>query len=1804
MATEEVNFIISALPGTMSAFASLNAGLVSINNAVGDITRQIDNNFGIVNSAMITMGVVATQVAFDAANAFGQFEQSMKIVQMVSGQTKAEIDQLGQAANQFSVQYRVDIDQITEGLQTLGRAGLNSATEQSEVLQNGLNTAKLEGRELNSVLEELIQNTALLGGNLKSDQFGEQTQYVNDLLVATSMTAPITTHDVSETLKYSGGIAAAAGANIESDEGKEILEDYMGAIAAFAQKGVTGSIAGTALRAFFNKPATQDSSVTEALETIGLSPEALWKDGGETMKPVSQQIGIIQSQMEKLNISTMDQLQIWSKIVGGKMGQQMMKLDSSDIKTLTKDIQSAENAEALATKSMQTYQANIKEMGERGAKAFREFGESIVYFVNPFLEFANKVMGFLDNDFMRWPLAISFFVFLSKVASKVKDVFGRLKDEFQSLKAMFDQGLSPTVRDLRPQSSKGDKYGYQNYTLEGAETLTEYSKALAHQRSAAKLQELKEMGLSDSAIGAYAVVQSWTGKNKHLSELAGRRIEDKEMMEFLLTEGHATPKMIDILAMEGKKDYKMGLLGDEPQELFKKYYNDGELLEKRKKEFESKMDESLKDMKWSTDENTDAVNKNTEAQKNQTNSEDANKSATNSIDAQKAYEKTFSGKGKSSDVNWYDSYVKQHVDYNNQTESQPRMEDLLTDKNRILWEDYLAKKDDNKGREPYSMKIDRGNKIPYIPSWITWIQKHPDRDVDFSRLQLPKFDDIINDYLKENPMHSDAEKDLLKKYSNKKSEIVSAFNSYKEEARNLLSLPYITVADLGARYGNKEKGFAGVTVKEMKNALLSHGFTEDDFKREDGHAKNKAELAKMYHPIFTQEMLPYYTADSFRNTEFGGFLSHKEQKEAAAVLGVPQTGPGTSKENFPIMLEQRVSELINQQKAAEEAQLKLEQEQATRLEEIQNELNTIAQNITAQEELEQEKLQKEKERHEESLKTDIEGNAEKDPRLIGWEEEKKELEKKKDVYDKPIGPEPNNTPWYYKDKDVTDAINNATDKAFSNAQEKSARKFENIYGKENAGANPVLTQLSALKNVTSDPVENFFKKPKAKVGEKMQEYVGGFFGGLKTRLGADRPDRMLGYAKANTSFKKVANVALNAADMMGGPLMVAMMALTVVINYVQGLYDEHCQKLKEAGDKLSDAYSSLETAEDKLKTSFQEANPGATSDEINQMVYDTYAQITDDMQNNIQQYIEKVAPKAATLPEYEDDTEADDGSMKEKEEEKTSAEQQAEAIDENTSALYAATAELSLAMDQYVREGMDSIWGIDEFGTTISDSYGKLLDFVSTGGEGSKFTDGNSFLLTASQQDENYAGYTEMAGLMLEDFKDANGDWIAGLRRMMGQSINDFAQIIPEDSKSLLNDLAKFSSGLGTADNLRLQQSMKRDKKTWQSLAKEIAKEEHKSKKNVTKDTENKKIQGLISKLQATMGAGFNKTQILQGAYLQQMQDMYSIAQTVMTPLIAQNAQSSAQNLLATQGVRQTTDGTGASTYNTASITSIIAGYVAMIAQQSAKDATYDYAINMNPKTDEEKWFHDKAMEAQNADAFYKELKKADEGGNFGWFNEGVLGKIGQALGLGTSHYGMDQYLKIYGSTAYQTAYGMSPDAANKRAEEYVKQARAAGNVTSTDILNTLAQNYQSGQFKDALMGAYLASDLGEDTGSGSGSGSGSGDSDKDSGTKTKKERVDLVLCNKKEIPKLNVNLFKKAPSFTVLNKNFKLRDIKVNTEDKPKAILSSIKNAIIDVQKRSDPKIIQDESAEYDPVSATDGSSVPTGSTNTSTDA
>ena len=1640
MAGGNVEMMVSVVPGTMTGFASLNAGLASINNAFLNMTQAISDNFGLVDTAIITSGVVIAQVAADAMKAFGDFEQSMKIVQMVSGQTADDISFLGQKANEFAVQYRVDIDQITEGLQTLGRAGLNSASEQTEVLQNGLSTAKLEARDLNGVLEELIQNTALLGGDLKTSNFGEQSRYVNDLLVATSMTAPITTHDVSETLKYSGGIAAAAGANIESEEGKRLLEDYMGTIAAFAQKGVTGSIAGTALRAFLNKPATQDKSVVEGLATIHLKPEYLWEDDQETMKPISEQIALIQSQMDKLNVPKMDRLQIWSKIVGGKMGQQMIKLDSNDIKDLTDDIQKAEAAESLANKSMQTFNANINEMGQRGAAAFRDFGSKLVWIFNPALELINKVLDFLTTPFGSYPLVAGFLWFMNLVISKIKSVFGAFREGVQNIWRDYKSGEMLSIRQYRGDGLGGQGGGssYDSSLLPVKEAVTPKSFADAWKNAPIlKMWDDYQKGiLTENEYGTITSTRSWSGKNKWLDK-KGFEIRDNDLIEQLAYRNLLTEKQMQDIQ---KGITKSAFMGEHGKDIGLKY---------------------LTDIKKLTDNELEEI---------------LNPESSKTKKDKKKDEKKDEKKDKKKDTD-------DDILHNEAQANRKRIEDmkLAAVKINTTWKNMLTGMETNLSAASQRIVSET-------------LGHNLDGYADTYNTQKRYYDNVMKDYMEDRFYSSINNKPKTPLTLEQRPENIFKPDSEIEKIKN----------NRIHRITDMESDDTMMLAEKYSRAIKDYKKKELEIEKQILNTKRQEYVDSNINKANTQK---YINESAERNA------STKHIKTPSTITTYEELAKQLDKDATTISKE--TQDLWRKQQPKNPSTI-------TSYEDLVKDLDEDAVTITSE---------------------------------------------TRDYWDK-------------------------QDKMFQDQMAIGASFRDRLSQKKDS-------LMNSVKGTGST-----------------------FFDNIKNSILNPREGRTLGFA--NKGIGKLGNAALNVADMFGGTLMIAMMAFTAIIEHVSKLYQEYCAELKEATEAVDDAYKKRDEAEKNLQKTYSENGMG--EEDLESTMADAYEQLSNDLNEGNQAWREKAGQKISEgLQQYEYDEEADDGSTKEKEKEEETYES---AINQNTAALYAATAELRIAMDKLVSKMSDKAWGMDGISTQISDGLGALSDGLYGG---SNFSEEGNFLMTASQKDENYAGYTELAGLMLEDLHDAEGDWRKGFQTLLGkQDGKNIANQLSLPAQKAMDNYGNFVKGLSRADNSRLQSSMKRNKKDWQGLAKEIAKYEKKNKTKVGENkTDNKRLEKLVSKLATE--TGLSRLRVLNAASLQQLQDMYQIAQAAIVPIMSQQAATSAQHYqTAVNGINPAANEGAAGAQDTAANAAAIAAMLSVIAQTKAVEAAWQAGIMAGDKD---------AMDSKDANEY---LKKAS-GNKLAFDVSGIQSvaygagrEISKALGWSQDKYdlGWNAANKLLGTQDGEInlgRYGQSQKAMDNILNTFTQMGERARHPDWSDdqiyqkaseklagykdsegnykfgmdsMMRMARENYQDA-IAPSVMDAYLASNIGDSEGSdggGGGSGGGGGDSgDKDKGTK--KERVDLVLCNKKEIPKLNVNLFKKPPSFTVLNKNFKLRDIKVNTQDKPKAVLSSIKNAIIDVQKRSDPKIIQDEGGEYDPAGATDGRSVPSGSTNTSTD-
>lgn len=2156
---EEVTMMMSVVPGAMTGISTMMSGLVSINNVFMDMTRQLDASFGLIDTSIITASTIVAQLGLSAAEAFGQFEQGLKVAQMVSGQTAQDMDYLRQKANEFSVSYRADIDQITEGLQTLGRAGLNSAAEQTEVLENGLSTAKLEGRDLNGVLEELIQNTALLGGNLKSSDFGESSKYVNDLLVATSMTAPITTHDVSETLKYSGGIAAAAGADINSEDGKRILEDYMGAIAAFAQKGVTGSIAGTALRAFFNKPATQDSSVTDALASIHLKPEYLWEDDEETMKPISEQIGIIKKQMEDLNVSTMDQLQIWSKIVGGKMGQQMMKLDSSSIKELTKDIQSANDAESLASGTFETYQMKMKEMTEQGQVAFREFGEKVAWFLNPIITLLTKFLELLSNPVVSGGLFVGALALISNAKDKFMNVFKSLRAEFSVIMDYFKRGdelysVRPsTIRKAgRGYSGRDRERLYTKYGGVGIGAKNEYD-YLAEQKW------MKDNNLSPEDLGALNRLNKENSMDKYnlvsIRELAKlRRFEgsqftsalglpqgwkmndynvakyamehglwEKEDTKFLLdpknphsTEDFARERGVSLYSRVKKhlseaslanidegfelKDAKsiqkmnsildnvFGIYEGTTEEARTRYYNalatvQGFFREEYGGEVVTLKPHDIKTLYHrlnsiaNVDVSPDFLVKNSDIYGPKVNHDVSNryrrKGETGRADSQKAkedrlYERKLQEWEKKRTNVFLDKLQRLGIvdeevisnEFDNlfeyfKDESESRPNKILREMNLPRDMIYQLIKSNNFGEFiesiPYNLnddenkynaiyrrastaakQWDQGDNFQELKNYavktiggynpvleeaflenfklerdISKYQKKIEdstkyaigyKDTDYghpmtlrdlrtavenidpegnarikaynqSKLGKPKeysklaskkyvfqeFQDyfnkisiqsehfqsefkekLINDFgdlvlpveealyfMKEAPsfdyvksLKLDNGKTLYttlkEKYGPEKTyEILTSLtNGYSQmlgrlgEAfdftvtRDLYDLENNTQSWFGvgveADYDTSSFNQLGQTqLRIIGNALgvnkrlkspdkikaaiqdkLGYGITPEILSNLDLTAFDEIEntndkrrlMGALMQLLSLENQGKHLNRNSSKKDISERLTNAKESPEIYSQGGGQYYEESKKLQKEKEELEERIRRAEEErQKAEKEADEKKRkewekkiEEDKKKLEENKKQLEEILEDMggefVSDYEAQQAAIKEEKERLKPKREDYTRGKDEvflyKDQPFVKHMsqlyENKKTLEDQVQKIDKEFEEE-----WESRRKQFGEAKTNAKSRREANILKRKQQEFEKRSKKRSINPYEGLSMLPGLIYGGYEDYEGpegeisgtddvyakrgtysyGYKKPESKsLRDRLHLPSLGIKDAISSHLFAPRPNRLIGSAD---STKKLTNALGNITDLAGGPLLIAIQGATMAIEYIKGLYEDYSKDTKELANAVKGAYSDISSAESGLRRAYKEQNPDATNEDTENYMLDVYDQMYKDFQTG--DWLNKAEIKEdKTLKDYEYDEEKDDGSYKEKEEEeKTPEETYEEAVKENTGALYSAMAQLQTSTNALVTKMQDGMWGVDGFSSQISDALGEMQDTALYLTEGSGFVKEGNFLLTASQKDSNYQGYTEMAGLMLEDFHDAKGDLSSGLKTMLGKDSTDVLSTMNSGGTKLLQNLADFSAGkeknsLTRYQNLALQQSMKNNKKMWQSVGKEMAKVELKKKsgKQVTK-SDMRRLNSYIKRLATE--TGLSKVQIKQAAQLQQLQDMYSVAQQSMVPLAQQQADIAAQHLVTGKITQGDVSGSGAGAKGTQQVASIIASMVSVIAQAKAGEAYYQQQIAAGDP---------EALKAGSAEEYikkgitektsYKDLINNITFGQGADLISNVAGGLARNFGGSEDNVraGVDKLLK---STAYKSQgnkdiftgwlttletmgeMSRNPDWTQEQAEANAKRKLAPyfdkdGNpLYNEDVLLKIARENYADAITPALLKQYMGSDIGEvkDDGEGSGSGSGSGSGNKGDNQGTRKERVDLVLCSKKEIPKLNVNLFKKPPTFTVLNKNFKVRDVKINTEDTPKAIMSAIKNSFIDVQKRSDPKIIQDEEGVYNPEQSTEGNPLPSGSAKTRTD-
>ena len=138
--------------------------------------------------------------------------------------------------------------------------------------------------------------------------------------------------------------------------------------------------------------------------------------------------------MEKLNMSTLDQIELWGKIVGPKMGQQMMKLNADTIKATSREIRQTASSTELAQMTMDNFLSDISTLEQQGQKAWRGYGEAALAWISPVVKGISGLFNILGTDIGGIPIFQQFVKMgIILVISQVIQKLGAVKNLFASI---------------------------------------------------------------------------------------------------------------------------------------------------------------------------------------------------------------------------------------------------------------------------------------------------------------------------------------------------------------------------------------------------------------------------------------------------------------------------------------------------------------------------------------------------------------------------------------------------------------------------------------------------------------------------------------------------------------------------------------------------------------------------------------------------------------------------------------------------------------------------------------------------------------------------------------------------------------------------------------------------------------------------------------------------------------------------------------------------------------------------------------------------------------------------------------------------------------------------------------------------------------------------------------------------------------------------------------------------------------------------------------------------------------------------
>ena len=210
------------------------------------------------STAIIGVGVALEEFARRGINRSADFAQAMSTVAATGDDARQNIEALTQAALQFGADTAYNAIECAEAISELAKAGLSASDILGGALQGSLDLAASEMMSIGEAAS--ITATAIQQFGLDS----RQAVWVSDLLAAGAGKALGSAHDLGEALGNVGVMANMMGVDINST---------IGTLAAFAQYGIIGAEAGTAMKSMLMALIDPTNKAQGVLNELGIELE-------------------------------------------------------------------------------------------------------------------------------------------------------------------------------------------------------------------------------------------------------------------------------------------------------------------------------------------------------------------------------------------------------------------------------------------------------------------------------------------------------------------------------------------------------------------------------------------------------------------------------------------------------------------------------------------------------------------------------------------------------------------------------------------------------------------------------------------------------------------------------------------------------------------------------------------------------------------------------------------------------------------------------------------------------------------------------------------------------------------------------------------------------------------------------------------------------------------------------------------------------------------------------------------------------------------------------------------------------------------------------------------------------------------------------------------------------------------------------------------------------------------------------------------------------------------------------------------